>query len=200
MASAQSTVTAPTPRARQAELARLLGVSRQAIGDLVKRAILEVGRDGKIDVALARLALEQRVRPSSKTAQALGTATLTPPTAASVLLAPPSEPSQTTPVEPAAESTDDSAVTSYHVAKTLREVAEARLAQLRLAEARGELVRAADVRAAQARRLAALRESLLQLPARLAPVLAAEADAARCHETLQAELHAVLEQMTEGVA
>ena len=95
---------------------------------------------------------------------------------------------------------DDDSGEGYWESKARREKAEADLAELKLAEQRAELVRAADVRAAQARRLAALRESLLQLPARLAPVLAAEADAARCHETLQAELHAVLEQMTEGVA
>jgi hypothetical protein len=97
-------------------------------------------------------------------------------------------------------SDDDDEDDGYWASKARREKAEADLAELKLAEQRAELVRAADVRAAQARRLAALRESLLQLPARLAPVLAAEADAARCHETLQAELHAVLEQMTEGVA
>ena len=54
--------------------------------------------------------------------------------------------------------------------------------------------------AAQARRLAALRESLLQLPPRLAPVLAAQADAARCHDLLQLELHQVLESMVEHAA
>jgi hypothetical protein len=85
---------------------------------------------------------------------------------------------------------------AYWVVKARRERAEADIAELKLAELRGELVRAADVKASHARRLSALRDSILQLPARLAPVLAAEADAARCHDTLQAELHAVLAQVS----
>ena len=88
--------------------------------------------------------------------------------------------------------------TSYHVAKTLREAAEARIAQLKLAELKGQLVRADDVRAVTAKRMSALRESLLQIPARLAAVLAAEPSPARCHDVLQAELHSVLQQITEA--
>jgi len=89
---------------------------------------------------------------------------------------------------------------SYWAAKSRREKADAEMAELKLAEQRGDMVRSADVRAGQAKRLAALRESLLQLPARLAPVLAVESDPARCHDALQAELRAVLEQMTAAPA
>lgn len=181
MASAQSIVTA---RASQAELARLLGVSRQAVNDLVRRNVLEVGQDNRIDVEMARVALANRVRPSSKTAQALETPAATalqPEAAAAAPL----------------QEQDSAAVTSYHVAKTLRETAEARLAQLKLAELRGDLIRAADVRSTWAKRAAALRESILQLPPRLAATLAAEPDQARCHDILQAELHTLLAQLVE---
>jgi len=58
-------------------------------------------------------------------------------------------------------------------------------------------VRSADVRAAHAKRLAALKESLLQIPARLAQVLASEGDAAACHDTMQRELHMVLQQVSD---
>ncbi len=84
---------------------------------------------------------------------------------------------------------------TYWHSRARREKAEADLAELRLAEQMGELVKAAEVRSAYAKRMAALRESLLQLPARLSPVLAAESDMARCHVTLERELHAVLEQV-----
>lgn len=87
---------------------------------------------------------------------------------------------------------------AYWQVKARRERAEADIAELKLAELRGELVRAAHVRAAQARMLAGLRDSLLQLPARLAPVLAAESDQLRCHDALQAELHAVLRMTALG--
>ena len=79
-----------------------------------------------------------------------------------------------------------------------REKTEADLAELRLAEQQGRLVKAADVQAALARRAVALREALLQLPSRLAPVLAAEPDAAVVHELLQAELRRALEQFVGG--
>lgn len=178
MASAQSIATA---RASQAELARLFGVSRQAINDLVRRNVLELGHDGRIDVELARVALSNRVRPSAKTAAAVSSGG--------------SAPQQTT-VETASD--ESSTVTSYHVAKTLRETAEARMAQLKLAELRGDLMPTADVRATWSKRTAGLREAILQIPARLAAVVAAESDQARCHDILQAELHAVLQQVTEA--
>jgi hypothetical protein len=168
------------PRVKRAELARLLGVSRQAIGDLVRRKVLEVGADERIDVELARHAIESRVRPSGKSAATLAVA---PAPAAA-------------PAASGAEQ-DATAVTSYHVAKTLREVAEARIAQLKLAELRGELVRAADVKATYAQLAAGLREALLQIPARMAAVLAAEADQGKVHDILRAELHQVLAQLHE---
>lgn len=86
----------------------------------------------------------------------------------------------------------------YWASRARRERTEADLAELRLAEQRGQLVRAADVRAAQSRKLASLRDALLQLPARLAPVLAAEMDAGRIDELLQQELAQVLAQLVNG--
>ena len=86
----------------------------------------------------------------------------------------------------------------YNEAKTLREIAEARLAELKLAEQRGELVRVAEVESSLAAKVAALREGFLQMPARLAPIMAAESDQARCHDILQAELRQALSQLPEG--
>jgi phage terminase Nu1 subunit (DNA packaging protein) len=104
-------------------------------------------------------------------------------------------------VPPAAAPTgarDSDGDDGYWHSRSRREAAEAELAELKLAEQRGDLVRAADVRAAYAKRAAGLREALLQIPARLASVLAAETDHARVHDTLQAELHAVLSQMVQA--
>ena len=84
----------------------------------------------------------------------------------------------------------------YWASRARREKAEADLAELKLAEQKGELIRTADVRAAYARRAAGLREALLQIPSRLAAVLAAETDMARCHDVIQSELHQVLAQLT----
>lgn len=171
MASAAST---NAPRVRQAELARMLTVSRQSISELVKRNVIPQDADGLIDVELARIAISNRVRPGAKTAALANAQNNSAPAAA------------------AAVADADQAITSFHVAKTLREAAEARLAQLKLAEQQGHLIRTDAIRAAHAKRLAGLREALLQIPARLASVLAAEPDQAKCHDALQAEIHGVL--------
>ncbi len=92
----------------------------------------------------------------------------------------------------AAPDKPDDSGGDYWASRARRERAEAELAELKLAEQQGVLIRADAVRAAHAKRLAGLREALLQVPARLAPVLAAENDQARCHDTLQREIHAVL--------
>ena len=183
MASAAST---NAPRCRPAELARQLGVSRQAVHDLIRRNVIELGTDGLVDLELARHAIASRVHPRGKTSATLSEAPAGAPPAASALGA-------------AAEHAD-SATTSYHVAKTLREAAEARIAQLRLAELRGELIRVDDVRSVYSRRIAALRESIMQIPPRLAAVLAAETDLGKVHDALQLELRQVLEQVTADPA
>ena len=175
-----ASAAAATPqRLNQAGLARSLGVSRQAINDLIKRQIIPIAADGLIDVEVARMAIASRVRPSGKTA---GTASEAAPPAAASAAAP-------------AEHTGDAQL-SYHVAKTLREAAEAKIAQLRLAEMRGELVRADEIRAALARRAAAFREGLLQIPSRLSAQLAAETNQATVHALLDAELRTVMAQLT----
>ncbi len=61
----------------------------------------------------------------------------------------------------------------------------------------GELVSADEVRNEVARLAASLRESILQLPSRLATILGAESDAGKCHELLDSELRQVLQQLAE---
>jgi phage terminase Nu1 subunit (DNA packaging protein) len=94
---------------------------------------------------------------------------------------------------PAPSSGDD-----YWHSRGRRERAEAELAELKLAEQRGELVRAADVRASLAKRLSALREAILQLPARVVPLLAADPTPAAMDATLRAEIVAALTHLVEA--
>lgn len=81
---------------------------------------------------------------------------------------------------------------TFNQARTAREVSEAELAALAVLEKRGVLVHRETVRAEFARRLTGLREAMLQMPARLQSVLAAETDEAKVHDLLQDEIHAVL--------
>ncbi len=85
----------------------------------------------------------------------------------------------------------------YQASRALREHNEAELSGLRLAELRGELVRVDNVRHALARRAIAFRESLLQIPDRLAAVLAAETDEARVRGQLDGEIRGCLIALTE---
>lgn len=116
MASAAST---SIRRIKPAELARELGVSRQAIHDLIARNILSKDGDGLIDAEMAKVALASRVRPSGKTAAALSAPPL-PPLGLPAPVAPPAE-----------QEVDAASSTSFHVARTLRESEEARMAQIK---------------------------------------------------------------------
>lgn len=190
MASAASTATAPV---RPAELARRLGVSRQAVSDLVRRGILTPDANGRIDEAAARAAILASVHPTSKTVQAAQASAPAP--IAPVAAAPAPAPA----VVPAAPQ-PEAAATNYHVAKTMREAAEAHIARLKLAEMRGELIRTDAVRAVMSNIFATTREAVLQMPARLAPLLAAESDPAAVQNLLHAELHAALESLANSPA
>ena len=91
-----------TPKLTESGLARLLGVSRQAVHDLVKRGIISKDAAGLIDVAQAQAALANSVHPSSKTAAALQSTAPPPGTS----------PAATTPPE----NGQNVGVTSYHLA------------------------------------------------------------------------------------
>jgi len=81
---------------------------------------------------------------------------------------------------------------SYNDWRVRREAAEAELAELRLGETRGELIRLSAVKNALGVMFATARESLLQLPSRMAPQLAGETDPATIQNLLYAELHQTL--------
>lgn len=176
-------------RLTQAQLARELEVSRQAIHKHVVAGTLTVGEDGLIDFDEAQAAM-RTLHPGAKTVQALPT---TEP--------PEPEPEATHVVIPAQAShflgnADEHGIpTNYHVARTLREAEEARMARLKREEMEGQLIRLEAVRSVAASTLAATREALLQIPARLSTVLAAEGSPARVHELLQQEIHQALGQL-----
>lgn len=109
-------------RLTPSQLARKLGVSRQAIYNLQERGILPRETDGKLDVDHATHIIAQSVHPASKTSGAVASTTSAPP----------------------ADNTKPPAI-DYHVAKTLREYAEAKIAQVKLDEMLKKLVPIADL-------------------------------------------------------
>lgn len=86
---------------------------------------------------------------------------------------------------------------SYVEARRREAVARAVLAELEVRERAGELVRADEWSAALAKRVVAFREGLLQLPARLAPELAAVADQLTVYRLLEDGLHQCLAHLRE---
>jgi len=94
--------------------------------------------------------------------------------------------------EASAADSGDAEASGYSEHRARRERAEADLRELELAERRGGLVDIAAVRAELGMRLAQRREQLLQLPARLAPLMVGDTDQARLQTLLDGELRQVL--------
>jgi hypothetical protein len=82
-------------------------------------------------------------------------------------------------------------------ARRRREIYEADMALVKLNHARKALVEVAPMRAEFARQWAAVSQAMLNLAARMAPVLAAESDVGRCQVILDAEIRAALNQNAE---
>jgi hypothetical protein len=88
----------------------------------------------------------------------------------------------------------------YLESRSSREEAESRRAWLKLQEEEGALVRVDQVKAELAALLAPVREALMQLGARLAPLLAPQSDAGRIQTIIEAEMHQVLAPLGKAVA
>lgn len=160
-------------------------MSRQAGYQAVKRCGIPV-TDGKVDREYANMLYERHTRKRVHL-QATGEAQASIPTPASApapgaIVLPPS-------------TTDEG---EYSVNRARRERYEADLAQMKLQEQQGDLVRVVEVRAEIAKRVGQVRMNLLQIPARLSPLLANEADQAKVHALLDAEIRSVLANVTQG--
>lgn len=176
-------------RLTPAELARAFGVSRQAIHKLIKAGKLTAGEDGRIDHDAARLAIASSVHPGAKTAQAVTGGGAVPAGADAGRVIPAAA------TQFLHDSDEHGMPTNFHVARTLRETEEARIAKLKREEMEGLLIRVSAVEAAWAASLAAVREHLLQLRARLAPLLAAESDPLKIDAMLGEEHAQALQQL-----
>lgn len=84
----------------------------------------------------------------------------------------------------------------FQAARTRREIAEANLAEIREAELEGKLIRVDAIRAAWAKRISSTRDALMQLPHRLAPVLAVESDMERVGNVLDEALRQALTELS----
>lgn len=88
---------------------------------------------------------------------------------------------------------------SYEDARRRRELAEANIAEMKQAEMEGLLIRADAVRAAWAAKITGARDALLQIPSRVAPVLAAATDLVEVTHVLEEELRRALADLSAEV-
>lgn len=80
-------------------------------------------------------------------------------------------------------------------ARTRREIAEANIAEMNEERLRRELIRVSAVQTHLATDYATTRDAMLQIPSRMAPLLAAEQDPAAVQNLLHAEIHQALMQL-----
>lgn len=159
----------------QAEYARHRGCSRVAVGKAVKSGRISLV-NGLIDPVVADMQWQanSRARVSAH-----------------------GEPAQATLLHTSAQTgaPEQPSLDSYTVSRNRREAAEAERAELSLAEEKGELIRVEAVKGALGVLFAGTRDALLQIPARLASLLAAESVPATVQNLLHAEIHQALQQL-----
>jgi len=159
----------------QAQYARHRGCSKVAVGKAVKAQRISLV-NGLIDPAVADIQWKANSR-------ARVSATPTP--------------DQPSLLQALAQNAAADVITpdGYTLSRNRREAADAEMAELKLAEQQGLLIRVDAVKAVLAAAFTSTRDNLLQIPSRLSAILAAETDAAKVHELLQAELYRALEGM-----
>lgn len=185
--------------ARHRKARRLSGGSREAVRKAVDRGHISVfGPDKLVDQVLADTQWERntRVRASAEAPAAGGTAP-------AVVDAAGAEPGSAAAASPAADEaagpgeqlhTDP----GYQLSRSRQAAADARTSEIKLAELEGSLIRVDQVKAQLAAMLAPVREGLLQIPARLAPLLAPQSDPGRIQTLLEVEIHQVLAPLSRA--
>jgi hypothetical protein len=165
----------------QAAYAKHRGVSEAAVSKAIKAGRISL-IDGKIDpvAADAQWARNSRVRAGSGRPSPAGAA-------GGALPGPLSGEGDDPDARPGGDD--------YWNSRSRREAAEAELAEIELAERNGQVILVKAVEAVWAQALGSAREHLLQVRARLAPLLAAEADAFKIEQLLDAEHSQALQHL-----
>ena len=163
----------------QAAIGRALGLSPAAITKLKKQGMPV----DSVEAAQAWRVARQNVA-ARKPAPAMPPARL--PTAPPAAAFPPLD----RPVD------DFDTGEDHDAARTRLRISEANLSEMREAEERGALIRIDAVKAALSVAMATAREALLQIPSRLAPLLAANTDPASVQNLLHGEIHQALEHLS----
>ena len=181
----------------QTELSCLLGIAKSAVSEQAKRGMPV----DSLEAAQAWRAAN--LNPARKKGTRFDPAQLRPPQPdsppAGATIAPVNAGQQATTEKddtPEKSAPEPTRFSAFDEARTRREVADANLSELKEAELRGQVIRADAVRSAWAAKIATVRDALLQIPSRLAPVLAAESDLVVVTAKLETELRQALAELS----
>ena len=162
----------------QAQYARHRGCSKVAVGKAVKAGRISLV-NGLIDPAVADIQWQANTR--ARVSHGAQPQLALDGTSSTRLDAAAAEP----------DTKDD----SYWDSRSRREAAEAERAELSLAEDKGQLIRIEAVKSALGSVFSTTRDALLQIPARLSALLAAESDPATVQNMLHTEIHQSLQHL-----
>jgi hypothetical protein len=93
-----------------------------------------------------------------------------------------------------------SGMPSYEQSRAKREAAEAHMAVMKMRELQGDLVSLEAVKRVWIDTISNCRNAMLQIPSRIAPLVAAEPDLATCTIIIENAVHDALEALSSGYA
>lgn len=155
------------------------GVALNAVQKAIQSGRIRTTAEGKIDVEVADRDWERNTGPR-------------PGASERRRLIAPTQSSRPEPMQPASGSLD------YARARAVRENYLARLAKIEFEERSGKLVSRDEVEIAAFNKFRTFRDGMLNVPDRVAAVLAAETDTAKVHEILTAEIRRALLEFADG--
>ena len=174
--------------------ARHRNVSLRAVQKAIASGRIERSADGRVDVEAADATWESRTAPRpGAVSQNHAPSTPEPPAVNQV----PREATSQPQFEPRAEMSPGGGI-DYSRARAVRESYLARLAKIEFEERSGKLVSRDEVQIAAHNKYRIFRDAMLNIPDRVAAVLAAEADAAKVHTVLVEEIRRALEEFANG--
>jgi hypothetical protein len=176
-------------RVKTAELAKMLGISRQRVNELSRKGKLTRGADGKWDPDGARAELGRTLDDQQERRSKVET-----PRSKVERPFPPREP------DPDGLPMTGSTHEIFNRARAAREIAMAKERQLELRKRQGELLEASEVESVWTQALTSFKNRLLSLPDKLAPKVAACPSVLECRAMIDQEVRKVLIALSETKA
>ena len=181
--------------------ARHRGVSLRAVQKAIASGRISTREDGRVDAATCDANWASNTAPRPQAASQLESRPVQPTAKAARPTTQPATTSHHHSVAPAREVSEPPKLESgleYSKARAVRESYLARLAKIDFEERTEKLVSADEVRVASFNRFRQFRDGMLNIPDRLAAVLAAENDSRQVHELLATEIRKALTEFSDA--